>query len=73
MKGFPDKDTVKRIKEKYPEGTKVRLVHMNDRQAPPIGTIGTVMYVDDIATIHVAWNNGSSLGIVYGEDICEAI
>ncbi len=73
MKGFPDEETVKRIKEKYPKGTRVRLVHMNDRQAPPIGTIGTVMYVDDVATIHVAWSNGSSLGIVYGDDCCAIV
>ena len=73
MNGFPNEETVKRIKEKYPKGTKVRLVRMNDRYAPPVGTIGTVMCVDDIATIHVAWSNGSSLGVAYGEDICEKI
>ena len=73
MKGFPDAETVKRIKDKYPEGTKVRLVRMEDRQAPPIGTIGTVMYVDDAATVHVAWSNGSSLGVVYGDDYCEKV
>lgn len=73
MNGFPDAATVKRIKDKYPEGTKVRLVRMEDRQAPPIGTIGTVMYVDDVATVHVAWSNGSSLGVVYGDDYCEKV
>ena len=73
MNGFPDAETVKRIKDKYPEGTKVRLVRMEDRQAPPTGTIGTVMYVDDVATVHVAWSNGSSLGVVYGDDYCEKV
>ena len=43
---------------------------MDDPQAPPIGTKGTVTHVDDIGTIHVAWDNGSSLGVAYGVDFC---
>ena len=41
------------LKDLYPTGTRVKLVEMNDIQAPPIGTLGTVMYVDDIETIHI--------------------
>ena len=41
---------------------------MDDIQAPPTGTLGTVRYVDDIGTIHIKWDNGSSLGLVIGED-----
>ena len=48
-------DFVKRLKERYPKGTKVRLLGMEDIQAPPVGTLGTVMFVDDIGTIHVRW------------------
>ena len=51
-------DFVKRLKERYPKGTKVRLLGMEDIQAPPVGTLGTVMFVDDIGTIHVRWENG---------------
>ena len=56
------------LKDLYPAGTRVKLVEMNDIQAPPIGTLGTVMYVDDIGTIHIKWDNGSTLGAAYTED-----
>ena len=64
---------VERLKKEYPIGAKVELVKMDDPQAPPIGTIGKVSFIDDMGTIHVSWENGSSLGIVYGEDICRLI
>ena len=32
------------------------------------GDQGEVVMVDDIGTVHVAWDNGSSLGVAYGED-----
>ena len=56
------------LKDLYPTGTRVKLVEMNDIQAPPIGTLGSVMYVDDIGTIHIKWDNGSTLGAAYPED-----
>jgi len=61
------------LKARYKKGTKVELVRMDDTQAPPVGTKGIVRSVDDIGTIHVDWENGSSLGIVYGEDSCRII
>lgn len=56
------------LKETYPQGTKVKLIYMDDVQAPPAGTIGTVLCVDDIGTIHVKWDNDSYLGVVLGVD-----
>lgn len=41
---------------------------MEDVQAPPIGTKGTVLGVDDIGSIMVAWDNGSLLNVVYSVD-----
>ena len=61
------------LRRQYALGTRVELVEMNDRQAPPPGTEGTVVCVDDIGTIHVHWDNGSSLGVAYGEDRCRVI
>lgn len=52
------------LRKRYPIGTRIKLVHMDDIQAPPTGTLGTVRYVDDIGTIHIKWDNGSSLGLV---------
>ena len=46
---------------------------MDDVQAPPIGTLGTVVGVDSIGTIHVNWDNGCGLGVAYGEDACRRI
>lgn len=47
---FPDEATVKRVKAEYPRGTRVKLVQMDDAQAPPVGTLGTVQAVDDTAS-----------------------
>ena len=55
------------------KGTRVRLVSMNDVQAPPAGTEGTVQYVDDAGTVHVHWDTGGSLGLVPGEDEWELV
>ncbi len=70
---FPNRETVEELRRTYPEGTLVELVRMNDEYAPPPGTRGTVLYVDDIGTVHVRWSTGSSLGIAYGEDECRII
>ena len=68
-----DKKQVERVREQYPQGTRVELIRMDDPQAPPVGTRGTVTAVDDIGTIHVKWDTGSSLGIAYGEDQCRVL
>ena len=65
--------TLTRLRKQYPVGCRVELTHMNDVQAPPIGTKGTVRYVDDIGSIGVAWDNGSGLSVAYGEDSCRKI
>ena len=67
------RDTLSRLKQNYPSGTRVELVKMDDPQAPPIGTRGTVFGVDDIGSIMVKWDNGSTLSVVYGEDACKII
>lgn len=53
----------------YPRGTRVKLIRMDDVQAPPEGTLGTVRGVDDMGDIMVSWDNGSGLNVIYGEDI----
>ena len=63
---FPSKETVERIRKEYPVGTRVELVQMDDPQAPPVGTKGTVRGVDDIGSIMVAWDNGCGLSVAYG-------
>ena len=65
---FPSKEIVEQVRRQYPVGTRVELVEMDDFQAPPIGTKGTVEGVDDTASLLVARDNGSRLNVVYGED-----
>lgn len=46
---------------------------MDDVQAPPIGTKGTVIAVDDTASLNVKWDNGCGLNVVYGEDYAKRV
>lgn len=59
----------KMAQEIYPPGTRIKLLCMNDPYHPvPSGMRGTVEFVDDAGTLHMKWDNGRSLGVVYGED-----
>jgi len=71
--GIISNSELKKLKSTYKKGDRVELLKMNDRQAPPVGTRGTVELVDDIGTIHVRWDTGSGLGVAYGEDKCVKI
>jgi len=68
-----DRDKVKRLKEKFKAGTRIRLIRMDDVQAPPPGTKGTVRDVDDIGNVLMKWDNGSGLNLVPEEDEFEIL
>ena len=68
-----NKDEVRKAKEMYIPGMRVRLLKMDDAQAPAVGTEGTVIGVDDIGSVMVAWDNGSSLSVLLGVDYVEII
>ena len=53
--GFPKRKIVEKIRKNYPVGCEVVLDRMEDVQAPPVGTHGTVKSVDDTGSIKVAW------------------
>lgn len=59
---------IQRIKEMYPKGTEIELISMEDSQTVPSGTHGIVDFVDDVGTIQMTWDNGSSLGLIVGVD-----
>ena len=61
------------LRERFPQGTRVELLRMDDPQAPPIGTCGTVIGVDDTGSVMVRWDNSSGLHVVYGEDECRKV
>ncbi len=69
MKGFPRREVVEDLRQRYPKGTRVELVSMDDPyiKLQP-GLKGTVEIIDDAGTIFVRWDNGSSLGVAYGVD-----
>ena len=69
MNGFPSREVVERLRQQYPAGCRVELVFMNDPYtALKPGDQGTVIAVDDVGTVHIAWDRGSSLGAAHGED-----
>ncbi|MFN2937714.1 DUF4314 domain-containing protein [Bilifractor sp. LCP19S3_H10] len=70
---FPNDEVLKRLRECYPAGSRVELLEMDDIQAPPIGTKGTVYGVDDTGSLLVHWDNGSGLSVIYGEDIVRKV
>ena len=68
MNQRPTREQVERLRQQYPAGTRIILHSMDDPQAPPPGTKGTVSYVDDMGQICVKWDTGSSLSLIPGED-----
>ena len=68
------KEELDALREEYPQGCRVELVKMDDpyRDMPP-GLKGVVTGVDDSGSIHVNWQNGSTLAVVYGEDECRKV
>ena len=57
------------LKEQYPEGTRIMLKQMDDIQAPPFGTLGTVRGVDAMANILVQWDTGSTLSVTEVDEV----
>ena len=66
---FPTSEQLEQLRRQYPAGTRIEIIKMDDPQAPPKGTKGTVTCVDDAGDLLVDWDNGSGLNVVYGEDI----
>ena len=66
-------EQLKRLRETYPAGTRVELVQMDDAQAPPTGTMGTVTGVDDTGSLLVDWDNGSGLNVIWGVDVVRKV
>ena len=66
---------LEQLRKEYPIGTRVELIHMDDPYNKKLvpGCKGTIRWVDDWGTIHVNWDCGSGLGVVYGEDSCRKV
>ena len=70
---FSTENELEMLRAKYPKGTRIRLIHMNDPQPISTGTIGEVALIDDADNIHMNWQNGRSLAIIEGIDDFEII
>lgn len=64
---------VELLKRRYPAGTRVRLLKMEDPNPVPVGMLGTVEDVDDIGSLVVQWDNGRQLHVLHGIDEVEKI
>ena len=73
MMRFPNKNEVESIRRMYPAGTRVELVRMDDPQAPPEGTHGTVLGVDDTGSLLMRWDNGSGLNVIWRQDVVRKV
>ncbi len=69
----PTEKELTALREKYPTGTIVKLISMNDVQSPPVGTIGEVTLIDDMGSVHVNWQNGSTLALIPDVDSWEIL
>jgi len=55
-------------------GKRVRFVHSDDQYTKlKEGDLGTVRFVDDFGTVHVKWDNGSSLGLLPEFDVFDVV
>ena len=70
---FASKQEIEKIKSIYKEGLRIKCIKMNDIHSVPPGSLGTITGVDDIGTVFVKWDCGSSLGLVYKEDEYELV
>lgn len=67
------KEKLDELRNIYPKGKRITLLHMDDVQAPPVGTQGTVVGVDDIGQVLVNWDDGSNLNLIPSIDtVCDA-
>ena len=70
----PTKQCIQNMKEAFLEGAEVELIFMDDiYRTMPAGLKGKVLFIDSIGTIHVAWENGSSLGVVWNADVVKNV
>lgn len=59
---------MEQIRARYKAGMRIELIEMDDPQAPPAGTYGTIIAVDDIGSLIVNWDNGCGLNAIPGKD-----
>ena len=71
---FPSKSYLEQLRKKHPVGTKLQLISMRNEKYPVLpGTVGEVTHIDDAGSIHMRWENGSSLSLIPEVDSFKAV
>lgn len=66
---FPSREYIEHLREKYSVGSRIQINELNDPYSKlKSGEAGNLLFIDDIGTYHVKWDNGSTLGLIPGED-----
>lgn len=63
------------LKEMYPAGCRVILEEIvsDPESGVKPGDLGTVLGLDNAGGLHIAWDQGKSLVLIYGEDCCKCL
>ena len=69
---FPSREKIAELREQY-QGKRIKILLMNDAQAPPVGTTGTCWEVDDAGSLLMEWDNGSGLNLLPGVDLFQIV
>lgn len=56
------------VKSRFKSGLRVELEEMVGEPNMPSGLQGVVDYVDDAGHIHMKWDNGRTLSLIYGQN-----
>lgn len=71
---FPSKSYLEQLRKQYPKGTKLQLLSMRNEKYPVLpGTVGEVTHIDDVGSIHMRRENGSSLALIPEVDSFKAV
>jgi len=69
MNEFISKAALEARRARYKPGVRVELVRFEDPYSSlKPGDRGTVEFLDDTGSVHIKFDNGSSLGVLYGVD-----
>lgn len=61
-------EKIQALRAKYPNGTRIRMIEMDDPDPIQPGEVGTINGVDGVGTLLVDWDNGRTLGVLVGVD-----
>ena len=71
---FPNEHETATLRQKYPHGAMLRLIHIFDDPNPiEPETVGSVDYIDDAGNIHMIWRSGRTLSLIDGVDEFEVL